>query len=299
MFYQCQKKSLQILAVCVLLAAAESIQAQSLETLAVNHELPTIAKKNLRPFENSSERDSNQQELEKIRLEISTSPKDAVLYNNLGVIQTRLQNYKKAVTSLEKAIALQPDMSSAYNNLSIVYNYLERYDKAIENSQKAVDLNRLNLLYRRQLCRLNLIAANYPSAVACYETLAKLSSSDSLVQIEYAFALIHSKQLDKALIIAKETVEKFPEEPLIYNSLGMIFFHKKKYKKSVNAFFRAIELKTDFNEARYNLALAEMMTNNRDSAIKQYNLLKNSNSAYAERLYKFLYRDSIVYVNKK
>ena len=69
----------------------------------------------------------------------------------------------------------------------------------------------------------------------------------------------------RSLIKAKELT---PEDPRIYNSLGLVSFHRKRYEKSINFLTNAVKLDPNYTEARNNLARTYIETKNFDKAKK-------------------------------
>jgi tetratricopeptide (TPR) repeat protein len=71
---------------------------------------------------------------------IAMAPRDATLYNRLGVAYHRKQDFKLARKNYEKAIKLDPNYAEALNNLGTVAFAEKKYDKAIRFYKKAVKL---------------------------------------------------------------------------------------------------------------------------------------------------------------
>jgi len=61
-----------------------------------------------------------------------------------------------------------------------------------------------------------------------------------------------------------------------------------KFDESVEAFNTAVNSDPSLDKARYNLGRAYMKLNNRQMAEMQYDILRNSRSEYADRLFAIL-----------
>lgn len=299
MFYQNRRRALPAFIAIFLLLAAVSLPAQISNSMASTEIKELSLKKNIRSNKNSKLRTIYGQRIEKLKRELLASPDDAALYNNLGASYAALRNFKEAVAPLEKAIALNPDFYNAYYNLGIVYDHLERYPEALEAIQKAVALNGTYINAREEMCQLYLVMEKFSEGAACYETLFKMKPPDVRTRTNYAHAFLQLEQYDKASVVLKENVALFPNEAMAHNALGMLFFTKKKYRQARECFSRAVELDALYEPARYNLALTQLATNDRAAALQQYALLKTSNPEYAAALYKFIFRDKVIYANKK
>ena len=56
-----------------------------------------------------------------------------LIYNILGMVQTRLNNFEDSIQNFNRAIELDSNYVEAYNNLGSVMNHLGRFEEAIEN----------------------------------------------------------------------------------------------------------------------------------------------------------------------
>lgn len=298
MCYQNRTRSLPIFIVIFLLMTPVSLPAQIFKSLASNETKELPVKKNIRPNDGYGLKKINRQTIEDLKRKLLSSPADAELYNNLGASYAALRNFEEAIPLLEKAIALKPDFYNAYYNLGVVYDYLDRYPEALEAIEKAVALNGASVNARVEMCQLYLAMQKFSEGATCYETLIEMKQPDLKIRVNFGIALLQSKQHDRALTVLRENAALFPNEAVAHNALGMLLFTKKKYRQALECFNRAVELDARYEPARYNLALTQLVTNDRASALKQYTLLKTSNPAYAAALYKFIFRDKIVYANK-
>jgi tetratricopeptide (TPR) repeat protein len=77
---------------------------------------------------------------------ISREPRNAKLYNQLGITYGRYGKYEDAISNLKKAIDLDKRYASAYNNLGNVYYLTGRYEEALSYYMKALDYNKSPLI---------------------------------------------------------------------------------------------------------------------------------------------------------
>jgi uncharacterized protein HemY len=92
---------------------------------------------------------------------------------------------------------------------------------------------------------------------------------------------------------------KMQNNPDFFNALGMIRFHTKHFKAAAEAFKQAVQLAPEQNEVRFNLALAQLAAQNKPGALSQYRLLSESDPELAQKLYRIIYRDKILFVDNK
>lgn len=298
MFYFSGKKSLHFLVFIALSFSAFKITAQTTELAKNVNNFSSMEKKNARTKDAGKEKELNLLSIEAYKQAITQHPKDALLYNNLGTIYAKSGNYEEAISILKKAIELKPDFADSYFNIGVIYDYQERFNEAFESVQKAVLLDGSNPFFRSEKCQLLIILERYKESVPCYEILFQLKEPDMQERTNYGLSLIFDKQPKKAFPVLQENYQAFPNESLTNNALGMYYFLDKKYQTALPYFKRAVELDSTLYAARYNLALTQLATKDRESAIKNYAFLKNSESKYAMQLYGYLFGGMIIRANK-
>lgn len=254
-------------------------------------------KRNVRQNEVYENNELKLKVIEAYKKEISASPGNALLHNNLGAAFAEMGNYQEAIISLQKAVEINPKLANAHYNLAVVYERQNLFPEAFAAIEKAVVLNGSNVSIRVEKCQILLGLENFKDAIPCHEILFQMRQPNARERTNYAIALLYTEEFDKAFTVLKENIEMFSTEAITHNALGMALFKKKKYKQSVPHFTRAVELDFKLDPARYNLALAQLMVRDRDSALKQYAFLKNSNSDFAAQLYKYLFSSNIIQVN--
>jgi tetratricopeptide (TPR) repeat protein len=293
------RKTLHFLVFIVLSFGAFKITAQTTEhSKNLNNFISAEKKKNIRQAGNHKEREIYLNKIEAYKQAITESPDNALLYNNLGTVYAKIGNDEEAIVALKKSIELKPDFAGPYFNLSVIYDNQERFAEAFEFVQKAVLLDNSNAAFRSEKCQLLVILERYKESVPCYEILFQLKEPDMQERTNYGLTLIYEKQSEKALSVLQKNIQLFPDEALSNNALGMYYFLAKKHKQALPYFKRAVELDSRLFAARYNLALTQLATKDRESAIKNYAFLKNSESKYAAKLYGYLFSGMIIQANK-
>ena len=68
-----------------------------------------------------------------------------------------------------------------------------------------------------------------------------------------ALASLLRKNFQQALIDIKEAEDMDDDDPEVYNIKGLIYFALKEYAEAEKSYKEAIEIKSDYSEARYNL----------------------------------------------
>jgi Flp pilus assembly protein TadD len=221
----------------------------------------------------------------------------AVELNNDAVRFASEGRYDEALPLLLKAIDVNPGMSRLHRNLSIVYEGLGSMDEALAQAQRAVEVAPTEASSLVQLCGLHLIKRSNAEAVSCYRKLFALGTFDVTVQTSYGVALLRSGDASSAIPVLEKAVgEMVPPNSTTLNALGVAYFKDKRYSECVATLKSAVELDPDNGELRLNLAIGQLATRNKEGAMSQYRLLKDTDPKLAKALYRLLFRDKVVFV---
>jgi Flp pilus assembly protein TadD len=134
--------------------------------------------------------------------------------------------------------------------------------------------------------------------VQCFAALVKDTSTktDPEDLLGYGEALIMNGDAARAELALLRVVQVSPQMAPAHNALGMAQFKQNHYKDAVDSFREAIRLVPDESRYRFNMAIADMAMRNREGALSQYNLLKQSNPKLAGQLYNMMFADKVLVV---
>ena len=142
-------------------------------------------------------------------------------------------------------------------NLGTAYGELGKYEEAIESYKQAI---RINPDFRD---------AHYNLGTA-YGELGKY---------------------DEAIKSYKQAIRIDPDDAWTHHNLGLAYGKSGKYKEAIDAFKQAIRINTDYAEAHFNLGVACHYSNDRNSALEQYEILKNLDPYLANLLFVEIYSE--------
>jgi tetratricopeptide (TPR) repeat protein len=120
--------------------------------------------------------------------------------------QKGIENYDKAIVSLEKCIKLKPNDAVAYFELGKNYLYLKQYSSAQEAFEKATQLNPKNKWYWLGIYDVSYETKNYPLAI---ETILKIVPFDEEYKDDLISLYMVTNYYDKALVAINEMDDKF------------------------------------------------------------------------------------------
>lgn len=210
-----------------------------------------------------------------------------------GVQEYSSGNWQKAVTLLDKAIALQPDNDAAYYYKGLSLMRLRKNDEALSSFRKAASLDTANYWYRDRLAFLYSVEGEmeiaekeyedlvrlFPNKLESYYTLVNIyigrneldkavdaitsienlqGKTDGTVMTKYQI-LLHQQKQDEAL----QTLEEYSREYASPQVLSMLGDHETgMYNDSLAVAYydQALELDSSYAPARLGKAEVFRMT---------------------------------------
>lgn len=143
----------------------------------------------------------------------------SVAYNNRGAAQSRIGNYRQAITDFEAAIKINPSYSEASYNIGTLYRESGYNRKAIDFLNMAINYNPRYAKAYNNRGNAYRSMGNYQAAILDYDRAIEINSKDAIA----------------------------------YNNRGASHQAIGNYQQSVKNYFMATELNPDYAEAYYNL----------------------------------------------
>ena len=167
---------------------------------------------------------------------LESNPNEVGIYNNLGTISIKLEEYEKAVYCFKKAISLDSNNTIFYNNLGVALKHLSKLDEAAKAQARAIEIdadnsdahNNLGIIYRE----LN----KYDQAIASYEKAIS----------------INSRHADA------------------HSNIGIILKEIGKHSKAIEYYEKAIEINKNHIDAHYNLGHILLLCSNFEKGFEEY-----------------------------
>lgn len=120
--------------------------------------------------------------------------------------QKGIENYDRAIVSLQKCIKLKPNDAVAYFELGKNYLSLKDYRNAQDSFEKATQLDPKNKWYWLGIYDVSYETKNYPLAI---ETIQKIITFDEEYKDDLISIYMITNQQDKALLLINEMNDKF------------------------------------------------------------------------------------------
>ena len=245
----------------------------------------------------------------------------AETYYSQGLAQLSRDDYARALPFFEKATDTDPNYAEAWYQAGFCYGILGRHEEALKASRQAAKLRPDWAETYVNIGASSFALGQYKDAVDAYKRALKLD--DDKADTEYGLGLSLNKlnRTDEEIVAYKraltlkpdhanameklglayfkkgryadaaamfEQLKTYKPDEKTYNYLGECYFELGKLDDSLQAFNNAVGYNPDFEKARYNLGRAYVKMGNKDMAQVQYEILKNSRSDWADRLYALL-----------
>jgi len=238
-----------------------------------------------------------------------------------GLAQLSRDDYAKALPYFERATEIDSNYAEAWYQAGYCYGVLGRHQEALRASKQAAKLRPEWAETYVNIGASNYALGQFKDAIDAYKQAIKLD--DTNAEIQYALGLTYGKlgRNDEEILAYRRALSIKPDHANSIEHLGLAYFKQKRYadaaaefdqlktykpdektynnlgesyledgkaQESVDAFNNAVSLNPDFDKARYNLGRAYLKLGNRDMAQAQLEILRNSRSDYADRLYVLL-----------
>ncbi len=244
---------------------------------------------------------------------------ESLYSQGLGVLSR--DDYTRAVVFFEKAVEIDPNYAESWYQAGFCYGILGRHADALKASRQAARLRPEWAETYVNIGASSFALGKFADAADAYNRAARLNQTSA--DIQYSLGLTFNKlnRADEEILAYKRAVALKPDYANAIERLGLAYFKKNRYKEaaaafeqlktyksdaktynylgeayfeagqtqeSVNEFNNAVSVNPDFDKARFNLGRAYLKLGDRDSASVQYEILRNANSDWADRLFVLL-----------
>ncbi|WP_218081613.1 tetratricopeptide repeat protein [Anthocerotibacter panamensis] len=202
--------------------------------------------------------------LEQFHQALTLRPTWAEVHTTLGVLLTRLGQFKEATQHHEQAIAFQPDLASAYWNLALT---LQEQAKALQ--QQALDLQpgRLPVEEHFEQALKFTQQGQIDLAIRAYRRALSLRPSWAEAHCNLGNLLSMQGLLGEAIPCLRRAMALKPTLIEAYSNLGNALSRLGQGEEALQYHHQAIRLKGDWAELHYNLGDALLQQQRFDEAL--------------------------------
>lgn len=132
------------------------------------------------------------------------------------------------------------------------------FSKAITYWEKAVAISPKNAQLRYSLAMSRLTSGDTERAITDLEVAAGLDPKDAKADLFLATTLLKQRQFDRAIEAIRAVEKKVPNNPLVYNLLGVAYVSKGDFANARKSFEQSIAINPKFVGGAANLALLDL-----------------------------------------
>ena len=172
------------------------------------------------------------------------------LFSNLGTAQRRNGKEKEALNSYNIADELSPNTPLILNNRGTLKSNLKDYEGAIADFTQSIQADSTNeesFLYRSVIYKR---MKDTVSAIQDLEyILTKINAKSIPARNNYGDVLMSRGSLTEAMAIFDELLAEKPNEPILLQNKGEVYFKQKEYTQALEYVNKAIKINPKYANA--------------------------------------------------
>jgi tetratricopeptide (TPR) repeat protein len=201
---------------------------------------------------------------------VKRDPGQDALFTSLVRIYAGQKKFGPAISACEARVRRNPKDAYAWHLMGQVYGGQGDSPKAEEALRKAMDADPENLINYQSLARLYASGKDYPKAVQIYEkALSKQQDFWPAANDLAALLSDHGRtkeDLDRALALAQRAARSRPEEGVVQDTLGWVYYRRGDTRRALE-YLRIAQGKLPENpEVNYHLGMALARDGKREEA---------------------------------
>lgn len=208
----------------------------------------------------------------------------AAAYEAKKDFHSAANTYKKILdeANAEEILLIHHEMSNIYSNWALYLFEEKEVSECFKKFTTALQYDSENPQIYYRLGFINQSIKNYNEAISQY----KKAIERNVENPSYYFALAECYEAIDNVFEEKKALsecQKYePENPHIYYKLSRIYHNQHDLTNAINEIKKAIELDSNFVDAKYELAILLELKGNKDEAIELYEQILEINPEYKE-----------------
>jgi len=180
----------------------------------------------------------------------------AIIYSLKAQLFIVENNLEKAKFFYSKAIDANPQYTEANNALAKIYLENKENDKALKQYQSYLKINPNNLFIHMMIGTLYDKEKKHELAADHYKEILKLNPDYAPAQNNLAYHYIaRTNEVEKAFELARKAKESYPEDPVIADTLGLVYSKKELYGNAEREFKDALNKLPNNADVHFHLGL--------------------------------------------
>jgi tetratricopeptide (TPR) repeat protein len=192
-----------------------------------------------------------------LQKELRKTPNDQILLLDSAELAIRMKNTPSALKILEPLLEEKPADAKLNAKLGRVWYFAGNFEKAEPALRKAFGQDQSNLDANLYLGNVLAESGRLRESIPYYDKVLQLSPLEYHATNNLAFALAETGvDLDRALSLSERAVSRTPDDPMLGDTLGWVYYKKGMFDTAVTTFRRYVQKAPENATLRYHLALA-------------------------------------------
>ena len=206
---------------------------------------------------------------------------------NLGLSFNRLYCKLDKVELYKLALRVDPDDADAHFGLGDANLHFKDRGSALEEYKKLKELDSeladklFDLIYKEE----EELEGEDSDKIEAYKQALRIDPDDAGAHCNLGYAYDELGKYKEAIESYKQAIRIDPDYADAHDSLGYAYLNLGKFQEAIESCKQAISIDPDFVYAHSNLGLAYHYSNDRNSALEQYKILKELDTELANELF--------------
>lgn len=210
------------------------------------------------------------------------NPENILVLYDLGLCYDKINDAGKSLLYYKKFLDIDPFAEHVWNNVGIIYTRLRQFDQACEAFDYSISINPQFL--PAYFCKADLytIQNRMFEAIDIYTDLLVEDGSNTRALCDLGNCFFRIGDLYEALRCFKHTLEIAMDCAAAWYGIGMVYFRQRKYVLSIGTFRKAIALDPENSDFWFMLGEVYSRTRKLNKAIDAFNRASDLNPGESE-----------------
>jgi cellulose synthase operon protein C len=200
---------------------------------------------------------------------MEVAPNNPVARRLYGAIQIKKNDFDGAIQTFKPLIDSGQADAQVYGLSATAYARKNDFVTAANHYERALQLDPSSEAIRTQLAMARIAQGNTKQATADLQAVLQKNPSSLQALMLMSLTDLRTRNFKSALTSSQRFVRAYPKLPLAYNMLGAAYLGNNNAAEAEKNFKIALEQKSDYHEARRNLANLYRVTGRYDQAKRE------------------------------
>jgi tetratricopeptide (TPR) repeat protein len=207
------------------------------------------------------------------------NPDNILVLYDLGLSYDKLNDGEKSLLYFKKYLDIDPFAEHVWNNLGLVYSRLKNFEKACEAFDYSMSINAQFLPAYFCKAELYTMQNKVAEAIDVYTELLNEDNSNIRALCDLGNCYLRIGDFYEALRLFKHTLDLAYDFAGAWYGVGLVYFRQRKYSQSISTFKKAVLLEPENADFWFMLGEVYSRTRKLNKAIDAYSRAAELNPA--------------------